>query len=357
MTMKNEQLMRGLTVFTIVIAALLGTFGICFAETDPFAENDAQAEDILAQTIPQIWMYPKTKTWDDDDPLDTRIRYVGEPVELAYELVAPDGDANAAYILFADGIVQPYRLADPADEAEGIDAPVHFFRLKKNETREITILFDPVVGKKGDTVGLYFAVVIGPLYVPPDKEHPGYGHFSELATSNPTRLIMEADSRGESAEDALAAAYRIPAVTQPIPENQWRPGGTIYERPEEILRMWTNYLRPIGEPQVPIAYIEAENGTVQFQLLRTGGTSFSYRTTVFVNHEPIAVDGHPDFVFDAEYGMETSVPITLDVSSYPRRNTLYTVTVPVGDLTRIRMGEASFMQSERLLLINDLAEE
>ena len=148
-------------------------------------------------------MYSKTKIWDDDDPLDTRIRYVGEPVELAYELVAPDGDANAAYILFADGIVQPYRLADPADEAEGIDAPVHFFRLKKNETREITILFDPVVGKKGDTVGLYFAVVIGPLYVPPDKEHPGYGHFSELATSNPTRLIMEADSRGESAEDAL----------------------------------------------------------------------------------------------------------------------------------------------------------
>ena len=54
MTMKNEQLMRGLTVFTIVVAALLGTFGICFVETDSFAENDAQVEDILAQTIPQI---------------------------------------------------------------------------------------------------------------------------------------------------------------------------------------------------------------------------------------------------------------------------------------------------------------
>ena len=85
--------------------------------------------------------------------------------------------------------------------------------------------------------------------------------------------------------------------------------------------------------------------------------SFSCRGTVFVNHEPIAVDGHPDFVFDAEYGMKTSVPITLDVSPYPRRNTLYTVTVPVGDLTRIRMGEAYFTQSNRLLLINDLADE
>lgn len=85
--------------------------------------------------------------------------------------------------------------------------------------------------------------------------------------------------------------------------------------------------------------------------------SFSCQGTVFVNHEPIAVDGHPDFIFDAEYGMKTSVPITLDVSSYPRRNTLYTVTVPVGDLTRIRMGEAYFTQSNRLLLINDLADE
>ena len=87
------------------------------------------------------------------------------------------------------------------------------------------------------------------------------------------------------------------------------------------------------------------------------GMSFSCRGTVFVNHEPIAVDGHPDFIFDAEYGMKTSVPITLDVSSYPRRNTLYAVTVPVGDLTRIRFHEGIFAQSDRLLLINDLADE
>ena len=346
----------GLTI-TITIAVLLGTIGVCFAETDPFAENDAQAVDMLTQTFSQIWLYPKTKIWDDDKPLDTRIRYDGEPVELAYELAAPEGDAEAAYILFADGIVQPYRLADPADEAEGADAPVHFFRLKKDETRAITILFDPVVGKKGDTVGLYFAVVFAPSNVPPDKEHPAYGHFSSMSASNPIRLIMEADSKGGSADDALAAAYRISTSVQPIPKNQWRPGGTFEERAEESLRSWTNYLRLIGEPQVPIAYIEAENGTVQFQLLRTGGTSFTYRTTVFINHEPVPVDGHPDFVFDAEYGMETAVPITLDVSSYPRRNTLYTVTVPVGDLTRIRSGEAAFLQSERLLLINDLADE
>lgn len=355
--MKNKLFVCGLIRLIFAVVALLGTAGACFAETDPFAENDAQAVDMMTQAVPQIWLYPKTKIWDDDNPLDTRIRYDGEPVELAYELAAPEGDAEAAYILFADGIVQPYRLAEPADEAEGADAPVHFFRLKKDETREITILFDPVVGKKGDTVGLYFAVVFGPSNVPPDKEHPAYGHFSSLSSSNPTRLIMEADSKGKSADDALAAAYRIPTAVQPIPKNQWRPGGTFEERAEESLRTSSARLRLIDDPQVPIAYIEAENGTVQFQLLRTGGTSFTYRTTVFINHRPVAVDGHPDFVFDAEYGMETAVPITLDVSSYPRRNTLYAVTVPVGDLTRIRLGEAYFMQSDRLLLINDLADE
>ena len=345
-----------LLILPVMCLFLLNLSGVCLAQEDPFAGNDAQVDDILAQILPQIWVSDQTQYSDDSTIGDQRIHYAGdgEPVALSYMLSAPEGDAEAAYILFADGIVQPYRLAEPTDEAEGIDAPVHFFRLKKDEMREITILFDPIVGKKGDTVGLYFAVVLTPSYVPPDKEHPGYGNFSTLFNGGgPYGLVMEADAKSTDNE----VGYRIPTVVQPIPKSYWMSNQTLEERSAESLRMYTTYLRPpLGDGQFP-GYIEAENGMVQFRLLRTGGTSFSYRTTVFVNHEPIAVDGHPDFVFDAEYGMETSVPITLDVSPYPRRNTLYAVTVPVGDLNRIRMGEAAFLQSERLLLINDLAEE
>lgn len=88
-------------------------------ELDLFHENDTAAKK---EELPRNLAF-----FVIDPPKDYTSHFTGDPIQISWEFSAVEGAAESAFLIFVDGRVQPYRVADGQSEAETQLNPLHIF--------------------------------------------------------------------------------------------------------------------------------------------------------------------------------------------------------------------------------------
>ena len=281
-----------------------------------------------------------------DPPKDFTFTYDGEPIQLSCYIHGSGSDTEVGLMLFLDGVPQPYQIIKTSQQEDapetGQEVLMSKHRVSSDGRIEFTVSFTPVTGSAGDELGLVEVTLWEPSFVP-KTENERFGLYQSAGFNTPLTVLMKTDAP-QQAED-----YAAEVVTEPIPPsekkeiNELNPSG----RTSPQFNLYT------GEFNWATAALFTKNGKIDLALSGWGGIEADYRVTVFVNHQPVSIAGHPNFLLRTHYDQISTYKFTLDVHDYDRLNTLYAVVVPIGQSSKNL--EINPWKSTSVLLINDAA--
>lgn len=330
----------------ISLSVILPVFSQNEDELDLFEENRESLDQELASQTSRNLIFNAI-----NPPKDYTPHFTGDPIQISWEFSAVEGAAESALLIFVDGRVQPYRVVDGQSEAEAQLSPLHIFRLPKDESREITVEFTPSAGRAGESVGVFFAAVATPSFLPESVDRPYYGLNNWTMNTLAWNLVFDADVPAEApADDSVDAAF------SPIPDPA--PGSDLSIYDDYMLQYaYFDMTAPDGDESEFDPVVTAKNGRIPLKIVKYGGETAEYRVTVFLNHEPISIDGKPSLSFPVEYGKTSTLEFKIDITDAPKLNTLYAVAVPLGPHEFVFTHYVRFAKSRSVLAVNDLAAE
>jgi PAS domain-containing protein len=200
------------------------------------------------------------------------------------------------------------------------------------------------VGKAGDKVGIYICGIIYPGFQPESEEEPSYQYYGKLLQTVPQQVRFEADAKAGEQE----ALFTVDG--QAIPEEIENTYEAIFGVSLADAVSGQGYVELYKEDSEE-AYITGEPGELTLHFQMYGGEAGTYRTTVFVNHEPVMVDGKDYIETQLEENTMSQCDVTLDVSGLSERNTIYAVTVPA-DENYLEYGDV-LKTASRLLVVKE----
>ncbi len=308
-------------------------------ETNPFEQTDSGAGG-------RIGGYSAGPLGIDPFKGDT-ITFAGEPIQVSFFLQGTGTDTEVGLILFLDGVVQPHRVIQTSQKEGSSESDQDLImskhRVSSDGRTEFTVSFIPATGRVGEVLGLTRLFLFEPSFAP-ETENQSFGIYQDGSPYLLAPVKMEKDAP-QLAEENLADVKTSPIPPSEKQANELNPSGRISQ---------PQFLFYSGELLYPNKLV-AENGQIDLTISIYGGVEADYRVTVFLNHQPINVVDHPNFIVRTYYDRISTYTFTLDVREYSRLNSLYAVIVPIGqsyqdsDIYGRKIGS--------ILLVNEAAEQ
>lgn len=153
-----------------------------------------------------------------NQPSECVINYDGQPIELTYEIeTMGTNDIEVGFAIFIDGMIQPHQVINSTQAGGGLvpvdmNQYVSAHKVRMNEKIEITIKFNPVTGKKGQTLSFNQMVMPHPSFMP----HSPDQYFGNFQDAHPydfgvIRFLVDAPSQVHSPI--------VQVESKPIPES------------------------------------------------------------------------------------------------------------------------------------------
>ncbi len=240
-------------------------------------------------------------------------------------------------------MLQPYQIVKTTQTenapATGQEMTMSTHQLSTGKWINLTIAFTPMTGKAGQTLGLSRLVIFKPSFMPQD-ETQSFGIYQDGHPVPLPPVIMKQDAP-EQGEHTV-----VEVMTEPIPESSKHldadnPTGRIAH---------LNFLFNDGKTNY-INILKATGGQTELTTSIWGGVDADYRVTVFVNHQPVKVNGQTDFVMKTYFDKISSFTFTLDTHEFGHLNSLYAVINPVGE--SYKNEDLWGTKTGSILLIND----
>lgn len=278
---------------------------------------------------------------------DLVFSYDGNPlsIPLSFEILSATGH-DSGLMVFIAGVPQSFSIEyeDGTVSEKGIMQKTPFTEEKKEE---IHLLVDPNVGKKGDNLGMYICNIIYPSFRPDSIEQPSYQYCGWLAQLSPQQVGFEVDARTEDWE-ALTVENGL-ELSDDIQASYLAFGsGSVEENLDGI------YYVDLYQEEKDEKVVISENGMVSLHLRWYGGVDGIYNTTIFINDEPVSIQGADYIQSEAQRNKMSQCDIVLDVSEYDELNTIYAFTAPADDAYLEKM---PVIKTNSKLLVNDLKQE
>ena len=252
--------------------------------------------------------------------------YQGEEVYFEYYVNAIGNAKNVGFLMFIDGIPQPYRI-------DSIDAPneyMHIFNLESdNIDLPFTFIFSPVIGNQGDDLSVSIISIYNPSFRPDMDKTTSYGGYHEILPAAYT-LHFETDAEPlDVTSDTVYGTVSLsnePVTSQlldTLSSNGMRDIDTdIFNR--EIFSL----LYFDGELERDNLQI-AESGTLQVRYLLCGRSGIEYETTFYINHQPIASSEGFSHSTAIDKGFISTFTFDIDLDKLEDFSTFYIVSVPI----------------------------
>lgn len=251
--------------------------------------------------------------------------YNGQDVQLNYFVSASGQAKNVGFLLFADGVPQPYKV-------NSNDAPyeyMHTFALEEDNVEfPLSFYFLPISGKKGDLVNITVASIYNPSFQPDMKETTSYGGYHVLLPAS-YPLSIEAD----------------PVLPDSLP-NMINETAYITNEPvtNSLLETLSNSgLRDINNDTFnrevfDLMYIDGDirsdnyqvnsNGKLHVTYKLCGHSGLKYRTTFYINHQPVSNSNGVSLDTVIEKGLVTIIEADIDLEQLGDFSTFYAISVP-----------------------------
>ncbi|MFD2117268.1 hypothetical protein ACFSTH_13085 [Paenibacillus yanchengensis] len=246
--------------------------------------------------------------------------FTGEPISLPFYATGQDEDVHSEFglILLVDGQIQPYTIKK-GNEIISEEQVMNQFTLAHEETVEFDAVFTPQSGRKGERVGVAFVTILQPDYQPENIKNSNFGMYHHLSSTTYQEIEMKDNGTGQKKAYKETTMEDIPQGILDLGENVIIDGVANYLDAGAVIK-----LIGTGEEQDPIV---AVNGKTTFKFQIYGGVEATYNTTIFINHQPVKVNGNYDYITTkTAKGKLTTVAVEIDTTELEEINTIYAVT-------------------------------
>ena len=324
--------------FFLISLMLLGALSACQADTpetslpatdnsfidDPFEPSDDSSMDILG------WLqHGAVNPVLDENGFRAAYEYDGGEFELDYHVTATGTAKNVGFLLFLDGIPQPYQI-----NGEGDVGYMHTFSLEQDdEDYQFSFVFTPVTGSAGDTLKLNVFSVNNAQFQPDMKTSTSYGFYHDTLEAHYT-LKFTTDTDYSGRNDQVAALADVGVTTEDMTNdfvNKYLSlgfvtnGKSMEERLDETVYEFINYDGENVYDNINVSDLDTLH--VTFQMVGTPGAV--YHVSLFANHKPLTNGDAITWDVTLGKGKVAVLDADIDVSLLEDFTTFYIFACPV----------------------------
>lgn len=241
---------------------------------DPFAQNIGESEERLgAFSFGVEWKEGKELVLD-----------YAPTVTFPYYVENSAGQTDFGLLIFVNGFRQPYRTDTEQDTQD-----MHIFTVAQDERIQPIISFEPIIGKKGETISVEIISMFHPRFVLTDQTtYSALGYNHRILSMYPSELTVTQETA--LTEPAVCSQYAEIPITKELREEYADKDGnrldhTIYL---EALKNDT-LITPKNQKEaggIPKAAFSPDD-TVTL-CMYGGGKSCKYRISMYLNHELVS---------------------------------------------------------------------
>lgn len=270
--------------------------------------------------------YSNIEINDNDEVIP--LSYDGDEVVLDYYVQAEGKATNVGFLVYTDGIAQPYKLNMTDSDYQYM----HIIDLEENVDTPFQFIFTPITGEKGDTVNITITSVYHPSFIPDMKEATSYGGYHDTLSvmrpiefhENPKLLELEELPTNKFLKDVRLSTE---AVTDDLLK---RLGGLITIDSEMLETSVFNIVEIEDKSDYDDTFQIDKQGHVHIQFKIVGHPGVIYQNTFYLNHQALSdQDGKRSFETKLMKGEVAVIDIELDVETLDDFSTFYVVSTPV----------------------------
>lgn len=257
------------------------------------------------------------------------LEYTGGEAEMPYSAECSGSGKNMGFVLFVDGIPQPYRL-----NGQGEYAYMHPFALKEDDVREyFTFNFVPVTGKAGDTLSLVTMDMFNAGFEPDMVNSSNFGLYGGAVTAHyeihlsaeperdaqlpgPLRAISNVSVTSELMTDGFVDRYLAADVGMSV------DGESREDTLEENVYMFDTY---DGNTELNDLEVTGKD-TLRIAVDMCGIPGLTYRLYVFADHVPLTDGEDQVWELTLEKGKVARLEADLDLRALPEAVTTFYFT-------------------------------
>lgn len=265
----------------------------------------------------------------DSESLDDNVvyKYSGEELVIPYYMIGQVEDLISKFglMVFVDGVPQPYKIQKSQGDISE-DSIIHNFALGYKEEERFNIVFNPVTGKKGDRLGISFAGMLSPDYMPESVEKfNSYGAYHSVTSNIPMTIEYETSAKDLNEFKAFDD-IKYEAIPQEILDF-YAQSTASDPRDYFDMQVITEMLTDSGKENL-LHFKKNDKLKIKFRIY--GGVETNYRTTIYINHKPVKV-GDCDYVeVKTKKGNMAVAEVEIDTSKFNELNTIYAISLPYG---------------------------
>lgn len=306
-------------------------------EPDTSASVSGDLTDLFDQGSSAMEVGSFSYGWPDERDV---FPYSGKPLEIPFKLTGTmESPQEVGLLLYVDGIVQPYS-AVLSDGTELTDAYMQTFKLEQDVENIFNLVFQPVTGKAGENLSIQAVTILRPSYLPEGAENPNYGFYHSANITIPLQIAFDKDAPAEE-QKASSNSYEVVDIPKSITDSDEYFG-------LENSRDTNTVLSVIPAEDENGSVIYSKDDTVTFKVRLYGGPEANQNITVFVNHQPVQIDGADYLAVRTQKGKMVEATITLDASVFGESNTIYAIASSTGRDS----GLTETVKSPSILFIN-----
>jgi hypothetical protein len=291
---------------------------------NPFELNDEDA--VIMGTIGHGFVNPKL----DESGRRLPLQYNGGELEINYYVNASGKAKNVGFLVFVDGIPQPYKF----NTTEAPYEYMHIINLEEdNKDTPFTFFFTPVKGKQGDTLNVSITSIYNPAFIPDMKETSSYGGYHEaLGVVNPLFFEKNAEALEASKIPKYDYLNNVSLSKEPITDKLLEKYNVIQKVDLETLEKQVfSELYFDGESAMNVDNLQVnDSGTLHVNFKLFGHPGVRYRNTFYINHQALSTnDGDTSFEVELAKGEVAVIDAEIDLERLEDFNTFYVVSVPM----------------------------
>lgn len=264
----------------------------------------------------------------DPDPIDCDFTFSfnGEPIRLTY-MLENGASANCwGLCIFVNGMQQPFSI----DKGEEIY--LYKSQFKENERKDLNLEFTPISGNKGETITIYFVVMVDPDYIlSENQQNKRYGNYHSI-TQMPWLIHMNEDSP-ENTNNILSDFGMSKELTDTYKQNYLVEG----ENGETTCLLDSNtYIELFSDSLTETSFdITKKDKQIVLQLNLAGinktvTNKLKYRISLYVDHKIVnCFNNQPYIDISVEPNKVSYTSINLNYEEMSQRHHIYLIAVPI----------------------------
>lgn len=283
------------------------------SSSNPFEEND---ESVMLGSLNHGIA---VRNFDEEDNL-IPFQYHGGEMQVDYTITAEGSAKNIGFLLFIDGIAQPYKITDSSKEYHYMT----MLDIKEDNVQEnLTFSFNPVTGKKGETLSLTVLSVYNPHFKPDMIDTTSYGMYHHVLPGV-YPIYFEQDATINVFDGEVIANVSQTQENMTDDFKNIKLNNALMDITDEMLN--TNVYDRIyyNEKEIMSGNLELKNQMIDVQYILCGVDGAEYTTTFYLDHEAVS----QSFNSVIEKGKLSIIDMQIDISKLTKANTFYAISVP-----------------------------